>query len=77
MHYLNANAWNKSDLFSIIKKKKNAFWDNTLTILVLRLLSRNYDRIINKDFTGFTETKINPPDSTWKINEVYKFILRM
>lgn len=34
-----------------------------------QIFSRHYDKIINKDIIGFTETKINLSDSTCKINE--------
>ena len=30
-------------------------------------------RIINNDIVGFTETQINPSDSTWKLMETLNF----
>ena len=33
------------------------------------------DRIINNDIVGFTETKINPSDSTFKITETLSFLI--
>ena len=54
---------------------------NTLTVLFhnVRSLSKHvyviasHDRTINNDIIGFTETQINPSDSTSKIIETFEF----
>ena len=63
--------------------KGNNISNNTITIFVhnARSLSKHMDdivsddRIINNDITGFTETQINPWDSTWKIIETLNFFI--
>ena len=69
----------QNDLFSTIKR--NNISDNTITVYFhnVRSLSKHINdivcdnRIINNGIIGFTETKINPSDSTCKIMETLNF----
>ena len=69
----------QNDLFSTIKR--NNISGNTITVFVhsARSLSKHIndticdDRIINNDIIGFTETQINPLDSTCKIMKTLNF----
>ena len=69
----------QNDLFSTIKRNNTS--DDTITVFVhdVRSLSKRMDdivsgdRIMNNDIMGFTETQINPSDSTWKLMETLNF----
>ena len=69
----------QNDLFSTIKRNNTS--DDTITVFAhdVRSLSKHIDdivsddRIINNDIMGFTETQINPSDSTSKIMETMTF----
>ena len=69
----------QNDLFSTIKK--NNISDNTITVFVhnVQSLSKHIndivcnDRIIDNDIIEFSETQINPSDSTCKIMETLNF----
>ena len=65
----------QNDLFSTVKR--NAIWDETVTVLVhnVRSLPRHVDNIIsddgiiNNNIIGLTETQSKPSDTTIKIIE--------
>ena len=69
----------QNDLFSTITR--NTISDDTIRVLVhnVRSLSKNVDdivcdkRLINNDIIGFTETQINPSNSTCKIIKTLNF----
>ena len=77
--YLNMNAANKMTWFSTITR--NTISDDTITVLVhnVRSLSKHVDdivsdkRLINHEIIGFTETQINPSNSTCKIIKTLNF----
>ena len=69
----------QNDLFFTIKR--NNISEDTITVLVhdVRSFSKHIDdivsdnRIINNDTIRFTETQINPSDSTSNIMKILKF----